>query len=334
MTKYSIRLILIFGSLSVITIYIFIKFWYIHLISPAILNKTSLFFIADFFIISLPIILCIYYLTDYFHLKKNTEIKLKELEVEQVEVEQFLVLGRLSASIAHEVRNPLNNILLLTDELNSPDDSQNIVEIAKRLKRNAERINHAVELVYRLARPGEARQRLESQDFCDVVMLFDTLKDQTERDGRELAITNKTGRKRVYLSGDYDCLQTIFENLLRNAMLASSQETAIYVDISEDAKNKQYYVVIYNEGKLPDSFKIATIEDLSSRDAHVHGLGLGVVIVNELAKQMNLRISYHSADGVVSFQVVGKAHHGIFERVKGIDEKDDFFDGSVPRIDS
>ena len=281
----------------------------------------------------IPIAVLLYVFVNYVRLRKQTSVRLQELEITRVETEQFMVLGRLSASIAHEVRNPLNNILLLVDELDRSADAPDVIaDICRRLRSNSGRIDHAVQLVYRLARPGEVRHRLESNDFGDLIILFDSIKENMESQSGRIIVTNKTGKKRVLMSGDYDCLQTIFENLLRNASLAS-HDTPVYVDIEEVNEGASIRVVIYNEGVLPESFKIATIEDLSSRTAKVHGLGLGVVIVNELAKQLRMRISYNSDGQVVSFEVVGAGHRGIFDPIEDIDEKDEFNDGSVPRID-
>ena len=304
-----------------------------HILSSDLTHST-IYAMVKFLLMVLPLILLFYFASKFMELHRNAEIEKQRLEIEKIESEQFLVLGRLAASIAHEVRNPLNNILLLVDELGrNTEDPAVIAGIGERLNSNAGRINHAVELVYRLARPGEVKHRLESNDYGDIIILFDSLKQGFERDGSVVAITNKTGKKRVLMSGDYDCLQTIFDNLLRNAVSAS-QNTPVYVDIEEVEESGSIRVVIYNQGALPEAFEIASIEGLSSRKSSVRGLGLGIVIVNELAKQLRMRISYNSDDQVVSFEVVGLSHRGIFDPIEGIDEKDEYNDGSVPRIDS
>ena len=302
----------------------------------ALENDLSLpwFELFEALLMTLPLSVLIYMLFGHAERTRGAKLKMREMELAHAETEQFLILGRLAASIAHEVRNPLNNILLLLDELNRlSGENEEVNDVGARIKRNAGRINHAVELVYRLARPVDIKHRLESNDYGDLIVLFDAIVVDFKNNDAQVVVTNKTGRKKVMMSGDYDCLQTVFENLLRNAVIAS-RNTPVYVDLEDVLETGAVRVVIYNEGQLPESFKISTIDELSNDRGKVHGLGLGVIIVNELAKQMHMRISYHSDGKVVSFEVIGSSHRGIFDPVNGIDDKEEMNDGSVPRIDS
>ena len=72
---------------------------------------------------------------------RQKNIELKELK----DVEKFTSTGRIARTIAHEVRNPLTNILLATDQLKeietSSDESPILLEL---INRNATRINQLV----------------------------------------------------------------------------------------------------------------------------------------------------------------------------------------------
>ena len=259
--------------------------------------------------------------TIYFLQKAATEQRIAETEVDQ-----FLVLGRLAASIAHEVRNPLHNIKLLLEEIEMTNTDPGAVMLLKRLDANASRINHAVELVYRLARPGEVRQRLEGNDYTELSELVEEIRTTLPRLERDrLVCINKSGRHSIYGCGDHGSLQTIIENLIRNACLAS-KENPVYVDLDIDKERSLACITIYNEGQLPADFNFGEMNEHTNTTKQVRGLGLGVLIVRQLARQMNIDLAYKSDDGVVTFIAKVPLHLGLFNRreeTEGIEDENE-----------
>jgi signal transduction histidine kinase len=75
------------------------------------------------------------------HELQERNVELNELK----SMEKFTSTGRIARTIAHEVRNPLTNILLATDQLNETangnEESSVLLEL---IKRNATRINQLV----------------------------------------------------------------------------------------------------------------------------------------------------------------------------------------------
>ncbi|PSL49971.1 PAS domain S-box-containing protein [Chitinophaga niastensis] len=84
-----------------------------------------------------------------------TERKRKEREKQQQE--KFAITGRIARLIAHEVRNPLTNILLAVsqlkmDEVSTTEDGQLYLDI---MERNCHRINHLVTELLQSTRMSE-----------------------------------------------------------------------------------------------------------------------------------------------------------------------------------
>ena len=76
----------------------------------------------------------------------QSELQEKNLELKELkDLEKFTSTGRIARTIAHEVRNPLTNILLATEQLketeNSNEESPVLLEL---INRNAARINQLV----------------------------------------------------------------------------------------------------------------------------------------------------------------------------------------------
>lgn len=255
------------------------------------------------------------------------------------EEEAMLVLGRLAGSLAHEVRNPLHNIRLLVDDLEhtqrsaegpEPADTAYIIE---RLKHNTQRINHAVELVYRLARPKDLRLRPESDEHADLIAALEAVRLRLPAEDRLRVVIVARDLKRLPINGDGECLQTVLENLIVNS-LRSSGQVPVYIDVAVDADSGKFTVAIFNEGRLSNDFQVPDIDQFD-RLRPRQGLGLGIIIVNRLVRQMNMELLWSSDEDVVSFRISGSIHRGLFATVpltpQAIEEE--VPDGSVPRFD-
>ena len=70
---------------------------------------------------------------------KATNRELDELR----SIEKFAVSGRISRTIAHEIRNPLTNINLACEQINIAQDSDSQV-LLDMIKRNSKRINDLI----------------------------------------------------------------------------------------------------------------------------------------------------------------------------------------------
>jgi len=86
---------------------------------------------------------------DEYRAQLQSRIKqLAELNTELIELrnlEKYAVTGRVARVIAHEVRNPLTNINLATEQLQSEiADTENTGMLFTMIKRNSERINQLV----------------------------------------------------------------------------------------------------------------------------------------------------------------------------------------------
>jgi signal transduction histidine kinase len=83
--------------------------------------------------------------------RKQLEAKVRELQQANLELEKlrslekFTATGRIARTIAHEIRNPLTNIALASEQikagLNSDEESAMLLDM---INRNANRINHMI----------------------------------------------------------------------------------------------------------------------------------------------------------------------------------------------
>lgn len=209
---------------------------------------------------------------------------------------KLAALGRLTANIAHEIRNPLSAIShaaqLLLEEAHDPAQSR----LAGIIQNNACRLNRLVEEVLTLNR----RDRLNpvNVDEKTLVALLDEL-FQTEEIPPDAVIVSMS--ESVHFQFDPDHLRQIVWNLLRNAWhFSQKQAGSIHIRIQKQADRVQ--IEIQDDGAgLPPKHQGKLFEPFFTTDAQ--GTGLGLFLARELAEANHAELSFLPGAGGACFRL-------------------------------
>ncbi|HEX3135651.1 MAG TPA: HAMP domain-containing sensor histidine kinase [Planctomycetota bacterium] len=189
--------------------------------------------------------------------------------------QRFLVLGRIAAGVAHEVRNPLHNIRLLLDEMHHTGGLPADQPLCQRVESNLERINRAVELIYQLAKPSGLANQVDVG--VDLVVLVNE------------AVAVEHGRSGVVVERDVpmttapvacapSTIRIVLDNLLRNAAVAGGT-----VQMLVRPGNDVWEAVIRNRGTLPEDL-VGDGSEEPVESIKEGGLGLGLFISRQLLR--------------------------------------------------
>lgn len=198
---------------------------------------------------------------------------------------KLAALGRLTANIAHEIRNPLSAIShaaqLLHEEAHDPAQAR----LTAIIENNARRLDRLVEEVLTLNR----RDRLNpvSFDTASLAALIDDLR-QTEEIPADAVIVSMP--EPVHFQFDPDHLRQIVWNLLRNAWRFSRKQTGS-IRFSARMSGDSLRFDIEDDGPgLSPEHQGKLFEPFFTTDAQ--GTGLGLFLARELAEANHAVLAY------------------------------------------
>jgi two-component system sensor histidine kinase PilS (NtrC family) len=220
----------------------------------------------------------------------HTEIRRLEKEVRMRD--RLAAVGRLSAGIAHEIRNPLasisGSIQVLSRVTPFNDEQKTLVDI---IIRESKRLNNIITDF--LAYSREKSCKLESRDL--IPLLEDTLLLLENRSqSAELKIVRKFDVTQAFAMVDGDRMKQVFWNLLENAVRAMSQAGTITVSLRARANRWRIGFGDTGPGIAPELTE-KIFEPFQSQ--FEGGTGLGLALVYQIVQAHNAKISVQSEPG-------------------------------------
>ena len=240
-------------------------------------------------------------------LKKQSE-ELEELEEQVRQADRLAVVGELSASMAHEVRNPLSAIRgaveILKDELPREKQTTEFLEI---LLQEIERLNQVVENYLGLARRQAYRKTLF--DLREIIRnVHFLLQSRALKESISLKINIPDDP--LMVEADPDQVRQILINLVLNALQAmdhpgtvlieaqqvSSLQNSINVPSRVPSDQKYIHLCVHDQGKGMTPEEIRNIFD-PFYTTRADGTGLGLAIVRRIVEQNRWDIKVESEPG-------------------------------------
>ncbi len=219
--------------------------------------------------------------------------QLKRLEREVLTKERMAALGRLSAAIAHEIRQPLTAMTGALKELVRlaplEDDDKKLVQI---VSRESQRLNQIITdfLDY-------SREKTYAFSDVDVVPIIEETLLLLEHDAsangkfrfdRRIKVRNARAR------ADRDALKQVFWNLCNNALRAMPNGGLLAVEL--DADETWVRISIRDTGIGLDSRELTRIFE-PFQSGFTGGTGLGLAIVYQILQAHRGRIRVEAEKG-------------------------------------
>ena len=223
---------------------------------------------------------------------------LREMEA-RLRTEKLAAMGRMSAAVAHEIRNPLAAITqanaLLTEDLSEPAHQR----LTLMVQQNAQRLARIVEDVLDVSR-AQQKSELSAPASLDLdTTVRDVCTDwaQQASSGRSIELALDAGN--VLVAFDPDHLRRVLVNLLDNALRYASHAPDSLQVATHASATGQAMVHVWSDGvPLEPTVQRHLFEPFFSSESRSSGLGL--YICRELCERHGAVIGYDRASRRVS----------------------------------
>jgi signal transduction histidine kinase len=214
------------------------------------------------------------------------ELRDKEEEVRRGA--KLVAMGTLAAGVAHQVRNPLNSIHMISQVLGrSPDVTEKVRDELRHITDESGRIESIVQQFLLFTKPREPV--FESFDLGIVVRESVAVQSAA---GRAQSIEFITDPPRVDVELDRQFVIEILENLLRNSVDALDGEGRVEVTVQSKESDVVIHVADNGPGiSAADRERIFDLYYTSRPEGH----GLGLSLATQMVSSMDG--SLHVADG-------------------------------------
>jgi two-component system sensor histidine kinase PilS (NtrC family) len=223
---------------------------------------------------------------------------------EQARQIKLAALGRLTANIAHEIRNPLSAIKHAS-ELMSEEESLGTTH--KRLLRivldNAQRVERIVSDVLELGRRDRAhREMIDLQQTLPRLVEEFMLKEDVAA-----GVVRFEFRGRAMLVFDRSHFHQVMWNLLGNALRHSQRMAGSVVFRVHDGSREGWVEVhvIDDGGGVDERYSEQIFEPFFT--THSRGTGLGLYIARELCEANGAQLELMGSEAGANFRISGRS---------------------------
>ena len=227
--------------------------------------------------------------------------KIKIAEMANLQAEKMAANERLTRMLAHEIRNPLNNIILSVDQLLADDKDDSQIGFMNIIQRNSLRINHIISELLNLAKSSELLFEMHSLE--DVVE--ESLSVTSDRINLKKITVNKDFPSiPVFIKADKTKLVIAFTNIIINAIEAMDPNGSLTTSVMASGNNYEVSIKDTGPGIPPEYISKLFDPFFTSKK---NGMGLGLTASYSIIQSHNAKISMQSqankgTEFIISFE--------------------------------
>lgn len=223
--------------------------------------------------------------------RNGVVIFLEDVERIQAQLQQskLATLGRLTANIAHEIRNPLSAINHAAELLEEEQaKSTTNVRLLRIIRGNTQRLNKIVQDVLQLNRRNISEP--EAIDIREFIERF--LEEFCHTENIDMNVFTLNSSKNYWINFDRDHLNQVLWNLCRNAWRhCHKQAGSIHIEFSTGPNENNIQLDIIDDGSGVNPQQLKQVFEPFFTTA-TNGTGLGLYISREMCETNHASLEY------------------------------------------
>jgi signal transduction histidine kinase len=207
--------------------------------------------------------------------------------------DRLMTIGTLAAAVSHEIKNPLNSIMLSSDLLAMKCRDQK--ELTNRIASDAERIKDIIDNTLNFSRIDDDRHNsvINMDKFVDDLCHY---ADRTLFKWTEIPFRTEIDKKLGFIYANPVHLEQIFLNILRNASEAVENNDNPEIKLTAYKRGGETIISIKDNGSgIPSGMSDMIFNEFYTTKQN--GTGIGLYIVKELTDRYKGRVNFESEQG-------------------------------------
>ncbi|WP_020061649.1 ATP-binding protein [Bacillus sp. 123MFChir2] len=273
---------------------IFVNKRYFWIVSLGLVGKYAfLGVILHTLIVLVPIVLCVSFATIAFILLTRFQSyvrTIKSMLEEAQQAEKLAVIGKMAATIAHEIRNPLTSLKGFTQlqREKHPEDAAYYNIMVQEI----ERLNAIVSELMVLGKPKQRQYALHN--IKDILYYVISIVEQPASQ-YGITITTAFAKKIPSIQCDEKQMKQIFLNIIKNAI--ESMPGGGNIIVEANVVHKQIVVRVTDEGCGISKEKIDKI-GAAFYTTKEDGTGLGLMVTYKILEEHQGEMEFESEPGI------------------------------------
>lgn len=208
--------------------------------------------------------------------------EIRKISRQLIQNDKFTAMGELASGVAHEIRNPLNTIYMISQRLEreyknrlKSDDFNSLTDI---LHSESQRVNSIIEQFLRFTKPlNLVIQKIKVSDLVDEIKNI----AQIQAEVKNIEIITHI-QEDCEVNIDYQQIKQVFINLFRNSIDASKNNSKIGLNFFKSEGKSVFEVFDEGEGISKENLKKIFDIYFTTKPA---GTGMGLSIVKQIILQ-------------------------------------------------
>lgn len=232
-------------------------------------------------------------------------VQIRRMQATLVAQEKLASLGRLTSSVAHEIRNPLNFVLNFSELLGESDAPSESKEISRVILKHSQRIDQIVRSMQILS--GEDDDNLETLDLSEILQkaYHQTLNTRSLASSFIPPKVNFRLAENIKIQVYGNSLQRALANILDNSIHALEKKVTTDANfdpeltISTSLRSDFVEITIRDNGVgVAPALEERIFEPFLTTKPPGEGSGLGLTVAFNIAQKHGGSLKYSSEQGV------------------------------------
>jgi len=214
--------------------------------------------------------------------------------------DRLMTIGNLTASISHEIKNPLNSIMINSDivmeycKKNVKDNK--LKKFLESIIEDAQRIKDIIDQTLNFSRYETSNQeKINIKNFIKSIEIY-SKRILFDRESINFKIIDETDVN-LYIKGNKTNIEQMIINILKNAVesISDYRKGEIIFSIAQRGEFIEFRVADNGRGIPKDKMELIFKEFYSTK---TNGTGLGLSIVKEIVEKHNGVLEIDSEEGI------------------------------------